>query len=47
MSSILLKLPYGGNSECVARNVDINGRTYAMLILSHVNIDNFKILFTL
>ena len=30
-----------------ARNFDINHRTYAMLILLHVNIDNLKILFTL
>ena len=37
MSSILLKLPPGGNSTCEAQNVDINRRTYAMLILSHVN----------
>ena len=30
-----------------AQNVDINCQTYAMLILSHVNIDNSKVLFTL
>ena len=30
-----------------ARNLDINRRTYAVLILLHVNIDDLKILFTL
>ena len=30
-----------------ARNFDINHQKYAMLILSYVNIDNLKILFTL
>ena len=39
---MLLKLPCGGNSMCKARNVDINCQTYAMLILSHVNVDNLK-----